>query len=404
MRGAFASGAGLGLLSTAATAQDDYGAGAPPTSNEPKDYPLPPEGAKVPRRTLGRTGETIPIIFMGGSQKFDPKFDKMLHRAFKLGVDYIDTAQVYANGESQRTIAPFLQQVGRDKIWVTSKVVLKGSKATPENFKANLEKNLADLQTDYLNAFFMHMIDDEAMLEPDFIKMGDDLKKAGKTKYFGFSCHDGNVPELLEKAARVGGIDVIMFRYNFRQYGDAKLNKAIDAAHKAGIGLLAMKTQASVPEDIEKVVEFKSKNWTLAQAKLKSVWADERISGCVSQITNIQILMENTAAAMSPEHLTMQEFVQLNRLAALTAPYHCMGCKNICESRIAGKLRIADAMRYLMYAESYDDAETARLLYHALEPAERDFEQVDLSEATRACPQGIQIAERLARARAILTA
>ena len=45
-----------------------------------------------------------------------------------------------------------------------------------------------------------------------------------------------------------------------------------------GIGLLAMKTQGSVPRDLEAVVDFKSKDYTLGQAKLKSVWADERIA------------------------------------------------------------------------------------------------------------------------------
>lgn len=392
MRGAVAGGAGLGMLGGGtALAQDAADSTADPVST-------------VPRRQLGTTGETIPILFMGGSQKFDPKYDKMLHRAHKLGVDYIDTGQVYAGGQSHLTIAPFIEQIGRKNVWITSKVALKGSKVTVDNFKSNFDKCLDELQTDYLNMFFMHMIDDERYLNPEFIKMGDDLKKSGKTKFFGFSCHDGNVPELLEKAAKVGGIDAIMFRYNFRQYGDAKLNKAIDAAKAAGIGLMAMKTQSSVPDDIEKVTEFQSKNFSLAQAKLKSVWADDRIDGCVSGMTNIQLLMENSAAAMSPEQLTMNEFHQLNKLARMTSSYACLGCNQICESRISSNLRVADTLRYLMYAECYQDAETARELYRALEPAQRDFDGIDLAEATRACPQDIQIAERLKRAKDILMA
>jgi len=391
MKGAVLGGAGVGLAGSA-------GAAVGPMRFAAADN-------KVPRRTLGATGESIPLIHMGGSQTFDPKYDKMLHRAYRMGINYIDTAQVYAGGQSHKTIAPFLQQVGRKNMWVTSKVKLAGSKATPENYKKFCQTACLDqLQTDYLDAFFMHMIDDLDLLEPEYIKMAEDLKKEGKIKYFGFSCHDKLVAELIDKAADVGGIDAILFRYNFRQYGEKKLNDAMDKAHKAGIGLLAMKTQASVPDDQEKVVEFQSKNFTLPQAKLKSVWADDRITSTVSQMTNLQLLEENAGAAMSPEQLTMNEFHQLNRLAHMTRSYHCNGCSDICESKVAGKLNISDALRYLMYAESYDDAETARLLYNALSPEERDFENLDLSEATAACPQDIQIAERLRRAKELLSA
>lgn len=393
MKGAIVGGAGIGALG--AMAEDPAAAAA-------ADEAAP--ATKVPRAKLGSTGMDIPKLFMGGSQKFDMKYDKLLHRAYALGIDYIDTAQIYAAGQSHKSVAVFLEQVGRDKIWVTTKAALKGSKNTPEGYKERIDQCLEELRTDWVNMYFMHMIDDEANLEPEYLKMGDDLRKSGKTKLFGFSCHDGNVVGLLNKAAKVGGIDAILFRYNFRQYGDLELNKAIDACKAAGIGLLAMKTQSSVPDDLEKVQEFQSKEFTLGQAKLKAVWADERIDGCVSQMDNVQVLMENAKAAMSPVQLTMGEFHQLNKLARMTAPYSCQGCNNICEAKVEGDLKIADALRYLMYDECYKDGDTARMLYKALTPAQRDFEGIDLAAATASCPQGIQIAERLGRAKQALLA
>ncbi len=388
MKGVALGGMGAGVAAATAEAQ---GAGAAPAT-------------EVPRKQLGTTGETIPIIFMGGSRTFDMKYDKTLHRAHGLGIDYVDTADSYASGQSQKGVAVFQEQVGRDNVWITTKVEVKGAHSTPEGLKNGLDECLAELRTDYVNMFFMHMIQDPRYLDADFIKAGDDMRKSGKTKYFGFSCHHGNVPEMISKAAKAGGIDAIMFRYNFRHYGDVELNKAMDAAKAAGIGLLAMKTQSSVPADLEKVVEFQAKDFTLPQAKLKAVWADERIDGCVSQMDNLQILDENSSAAMAPQQLTMNEFHQLNRLARMTAPYACLGCNQICESRIEGKLKVADALRYLMYHECYSDPETARLLYNALNVEERDFERVDLTPAIAACPQDIRIDERLRRAREVLMA
>jgi predicted aldo/keto reductase-like oxidoreductase len=237
------------------------------------------------------------------------------------------------------------------------------------------------------------------------MKIGADMKKEGLIRHFGFSCHLGKVVELMNKAATIGpdgGIDALMFRYNFTKYGDVALNKAIDACKEAEIGLLAMKTQASVPDDSKFVKEFKSDNFTLPQAKLKAVWADDRIDACTSEMTNIQQLEENTAAAVSPMQLGMDEFQQLNRFAANTAHERCQGCDQICESRVNGDVRIADTLRFLMYAECYGNTTLARQRYRALTDNERYIDAVQLASATAACPQGIDIAGRLEVARARL--
>lgn len=360
-------------------------------------------GQKVPRKPLGKTGQSVPILLMGCAQKFDEKYDKLLHRAYADGVDYLDTALAYADGMSHRTIAPFIKQVGdRKKLWITSKGEDKGS---PDSHVKELDLCLSQLETDYLDLYFMHGIDDLALLEPAYLKMGEQLKKSGKTRFFGFSCHDGNVAKLLDKAALVGGkggIDAIMFRYDFSKYGDLALNKAMDACKAAGIGLIAMKTQRSVPGEAEKVVQFKSKSFNLPQAKLKAVWADERIDAVVSHIDNTTKLKENVDAAKSPVKLTMDEFQQLQRIARATAHYHCQGCSHLCESALEEPVAIASQLRFLMYHECYGDSQTARALYHGLDREARRLDGIDFSAAAAVCPQGIDIAARLREAREAL--
>jgi len=221
------------------------------------------------------------------------------------------------------------------------------------------------------------------------------MRKSGKTRFFGFSCHGGKVAELLDKAADVGGIDAIMFRYSFARYGDLELNKAIDNCKKAGIGLIAMKTQDSVPDDQANVAKFASKDFTLHQAKLKAVWADERIDAAVSHMDNTKKLAENVAAAKSPVQLAMGDFQQLQRIATATAGYACHGCSHICESQFEGAVRIAAPLRYLMYHECYGEAERAKTLFDRLSPEEKNFASVDFTRAMAKCPQGINITARL---------
>ncbi|NJN64593.1 MAG: aldo/keto reductase, partial [Acidobacteria bacterium] len=349
LRTAALTGAGLGTFALPSRADEPAASG----SGAAKPADTPAEAQRVPRRPLGKTGESIPVLLMGCAQKFDEKYDKILHRAFKDGVDYLDTALVYADGMSHKTIAPFIKQVGeRKKLWITSKGPGKAGSG-PEAYVKELDTCLEQMQTSYVDLYFMHAVDDLNRLDPEYLKMGDALRKSGETRFFGFSCHDGNVAELMKKAAQVGGIDAIMFRYSFRQYGDLALNQAIDACKKAGIGLIAMKTQSSVPSDIEAVVGFKSKDFTLGQAKLKSVWADERIDAAVSHMDSVEKLRENVAAAKSPVKLSMEDFQQLRRIAVQTAAYHCTGCSQHCETKAGGDVRIADTLRGLIGNDTY---------------------------------------------------
>jgi predicted aldo/keto reductase-like oxidoreductase len=395
LKKAAVTGAGLGLAGPLAGGAARAAEQAAAEGAEPKP------ADKVPRKKLGSTGETVPILLLGCAQRFDPKYDRILHRAFKDGVEYLDTALKYADGWSHKTIAPFIKQVGeRKKLWITSKGPAKN--ASVESFTSDLDTCLEQLETDYLDLYFMHAVDDPAFLEPEYIKMGEAMRKSGKTRFFGFSCHGDQVAPLMEKAAEVGGIDAIMLRYSFSRYGDLKLNRAIDKCKKAGIGLIAMKAQEAVPDDQAEVVKFQSADFTLAQAKLKAVWADERIDAAVSHMDNTTKLAENVAAAKSPVQLSMADFQQLRRLAVATAGYSCQGCSQICESRIDGDVRVADTLRFLMYHECYGERDKARQLYRELRPAERAIEQVSFRRAEAACPQGIRIAERLTRARSLL--
>ncbi len=137
-----------------------------------------PPGTKVPTKKLGKTDIDTPILIMGCCQNLDPVYDRRLHRAYELGVNHLDTAQMYAEGQSHKTIAPFIKQIGdRKKLIIASKVHQTENNASPEKFVENINSSLEELETDYLDIFYMHIVKHERFLDKEFIEMGEKLKK-----------------------------------------------------------------------------------------------------------------------------------------------------------------------------------------------------------------------------------
>jgi predicted aldo/keto reductase-like oxidoreductase len=199
-------------------------------------------------------------------------------------------------------------------------------------------------------------------------------------------------------------IDAVMFKYSFRDYGNKELNLAIDAAHKADVGLIAMKTQSSEAGIAGAVQKFqKTGKWNKYQAVLKAVWADPRITAAVSHMETVEQLRENIAAAVDRHELGANEQDALHRYAELTRPYACQGCDHICGAAVDAPVRIATTMRCLMYHDSYGDPAKARRVFAELPAEARRLADVDFGQANRACPHGVNVAAHMQRAAEILT-
>jgi predicted aldo/keto reductase-like oxidoreductase len=365
----------------------------------PKDEKLP----QVPRRRLGKTGQDIPILVMGGSMRFDQRFDPKLAECLRFGVNYFDVADCYANGTSETAVGNFHSRMrNRKDIWITS----KSDAHDPEGFEATVNTSLKKMKTDYVDLYFLHALKDGSYLTADLAKLAERLKKEGKIKYFGFSCHSGNVDQLMMQASKLSWIDAIMFRYNFRKYGDKELNAAIDACKKADIGLIAMKTQGSEASFAGAWQKFeKTGKWTKHQAVLKAVWADERIAAAISQMDNFEKLRQNIAAALDKSELSQSEVDALHRYAEATRSFACDGCDHLCNPAVDAPVRIGDTMRYLMYNDVYGQPDEARKLFRSRLPVEaQKLSGIDFTAANARCPNGVNIAYHMARAAQVFEA
>jgi predicted aldo/keto reductase-like oxidoreductase len=251
--------------------------------------------------------------------------------------------------------------------------------------------------------YYLHGIEDPSVLSPALLAKVEQLKKQKKIRFFGFSCHNGNVADLLTLAARTAWIDSVMFRYNFRQYGNKELNLAIDACAKAKVGLIAMKTQGSAVSFEEQWQKFQQTGkWNKFQAVLKAVWADERITAAVSEMDSLEKIRENAAAARDQQPLGALDVQELQRYAAATRALACDGCDHLCARHVDAPIPVATTLRYLMYHDSYGKQEQARALYQARPEAARRVDGVDFTAASAACPNGLNLEQHLRRAARVL--
>jgi predicted aldo/keto reductase-like oxidoreductase len=257
-----------------------------------------------------------------------------------------------------------------------------------------LERSLKRMHTDTIDLYLLHGIRSTSPLTDRVRLWAERAKADGKIRLFGFSTHS-NMEECLLKAAGLGWIDGIMMSYNYRLMQKSRMQEAVKACARAGIGLTAMKTQGGGQlggGEPGLATGFLDRGFTEYQAKLKVVWENRHIASICSQMENMTLLMANAAAALDRTELSATQRRLLRRVARRTEASYCTGCARHCEPAVEGRVPIADVMRCLMYSRSYGDHRRAREDFARLAPqALTPMETADYRLAERRCPQGMPI-------------
>ena len=359
----------------------------------------------VPTRPYGKTGERVSILSLGGVVD---KSNQVLYRyALKRGITYWDTADSYGRGNNELGIGLYFSKYPQDRKKVF--LVTKAGTSDPSELTEKLDRSLQKMNTTYIDLFFIHYVSDAKKELTREVKVWAEKAKAqGKIRYFGFSAHK-NMESSMHVAAELGWIDGIMVSYNYRLMVKDEMKKAVDACVEAGIGITAMKTQASFfagliyasvgseSDTAARLTEsFIEKGFTMEQAKLKTVWNNPNIASICSAMPNLTILEANIAAAVNQTKLTQKDLRLFDQYASETNCEYCMACANICESTIDYKIPISDILRYSMYSNSYKDRDKAVQLFQSLpRDIKANIVQTDYSKAELRCPQNIAIGHYL---------
>ena len=202
-------------------------------------------------RELGRTGWKVSEISFGAwaigsawGKVDDTESLAALHRAVDLGVNFIDTADVYGMGHSERLVAR-LKKERRETIYVATKA---GRRLNPHNAdgynRRNLthfiEDSLRNLETDCLDLVQLHCPPTDVYYRPEVFGVLDDLVKRGKIRYYGVSVE--RVEEAL-KAVEYPCVQSVQIIFNVFRPRPAEL--FFPQALRRRVGILARVPLAS---------------------------------------------------------------------------------------------------------------------------------------------------------------
>jgi len=351
-------------------------------SAEPSIFPPPVY------RTLGRTGMKITVVSFGAMLTTEPE---VMRIAFDHGVNYVNTARIYMSGKNEEILGKALKGY-RDKVYVATNVLPPSR--SKKDIVRDVEASLKALGTDYVDLIQLQGISlKERLFIPETREALVDLKKQGKVRFFGVTTHKNQAAVLnVLVDDRDRFFDTALVAYNFKS-GDKELADAIDRAARAGIGVIAMKTQAGgyAPKTLE--------SGSPHQAALKWVLQNPNITAAIPSMKDLAQLKEDISVMGMPFRNADGNI--LHRYGAAVQMDYCGLCGK-CEGTCPKGVEISTINRSLMYAEGYKDRELALSTYRGIPSSVSAFACLDCSACVARCVNGLRIPAKMERARNML--
>ena len=365
-------------------------------------------------RSLGRTGLRVsqlgfgamrlPMQGEGEAARVDRDLAiPMMHRAFDGGINYIDTAVMYCNHDSQQAVGEALRG-RRDRIIVSTKNHCYGT--DEKEWWGNLENSLDRLQTDHIDIYNHHGINWKSYTEQVVPRVGDWMQKAkdqGLIRHICTSFHD--IPSALPRLVDAGYVAVITLQYNLL---DRRLEDGIAYAHEKGVGVVVMGPvgggRLGVRSDVFDGVLPQVKR--VPELALRFVLSNPHVSVALSGMSTMPQVEENLAVASDTFSLTEADQTaireHLARLERMAGSY-CTGCGYCmpCDSGVD----IPGVFERYNLGRVYGIWNDARKTYRWLQNNKRSGEMcTECGACLDKCPQRLPVPELLKEAHSALSA
>jgi aryl-alcohol dehydrogenase-like predicted oxidoreductase len=199
------------------------------------------------RRNLGSEGLVVPALGLGcmGMSEFYGTGDEdesiaTIHRAIELGIDFLDTADMYGPFTNERLVGKAIQG-RRDEVVLATKFGNErredgsrvGINGRPEYVRRACDASLQRLGVDTIDLYYQHRVDPEVPIE-DTVGAMKELVEAGKVRYLGLS---EAAPETIRRAHAVHPISALQSEYSL--FTREPEDEVLPTLRELGIGFVA---------------------------------------------------------------------------------------------------------------------------------------------------------------------
>ncbi len=335
--------------------------------------------------------------------------EKMIDRAIAAGVNYIDTAYPYHNGESEPFVGKVLKKYDRGSFYLATKLPCWAVKSL-EDVDRLFEEQLSRLQTDYIDFYLLHALNRGSfhnMVELGGVKRLEQLKAEGKIRNLGFSFHDGY--DAFEEIINYREWDFCQIQLNYMDTQDGPGMRGYELAEKKEIPLVIMEpvkggSLACFAEDITETFRKLDPDASVASFALRWVGTLPHVKVILSGMSSMEQVEDNlkTFGDFTPlsqaEKKTIEDIVSLIRSRVqngCTACRYCMPCPAGVD--IPGNFRAWNT--YHMY-QNYKVV--SGLWEKELGESKQAKNCIKCGKCEQACPQKLSIRQDLEKVQADL--
>ncbi|MDR0273289.1 MAG: aldo/keto reductase [Clostridiales bacterium] len=253
----------------------------------------------------------------------------MMHRAFDLGVNYIDTAPYYLDKLSEGVVGRAVKG-RRDKIYVSTKNPIENDSA--DDWRKRLENSLKNLDMDYIDFYHFWGINLKGFrnwetLSDGPLQAAERAKSEGLIKHVSFSYHDDakNLREIVDS----GRFESVLMQYNLL---DRSNEDNLAYAKEKGLGVVVMGPvgggRLGAPSELIRGL-LSEKPASTAEMALRFVLANPNVDVALSGMSEMFHVEENTKIAAKTGHLTFDEILQIKKMMdenKKLAELYCTSC------------------------------------------------------------------------------
>lgn len=329
----------------------------------------------------------------------------MLERAIACGVNYIDTAYPYLDGESEPFVGKVLKKYDRSSYYLATKMPPWYVESL-EDAKRIFEDQLSRLQTDYIDFYLIHALNAErfkAMKELGIIAYCEQLKAEGRIKYLGFSFHDEY--KVFEEIINYRKWDFCQIQYNYMDREEQAGDKGYALAEKLGIPLIIMEpirggSLAGYSEDINNMFHEMDQEASIASYALRWVGSHSNVKVILSGMSTLEQVEDNLSTFKDFKPLTEAESKKVEEIVGILkgrVQNGCTGCR-YCMPCPAG-VNIPSHFRLWNNYHIYQNYNVVKWDWESiLEEKEKAVNCIQCGKCEEACPQKLSIRADLVKA------